>query len=154
MRSEYNSVSSRESRLAAISLRALDILLIKNPERTAIGLIFGLALQGAFNVFSPLFAKAGILLGPFDWWASICLGIALVHLPFIVWSVHHKPLISDELENLMELIESTNIGEAEKRSAYRRVVNKCIDQFALSSKPGKINEILGSEVEDVRSETE
>jgi hypothetical protein len=142
------------NKLSAAAIRALDTLLLKNPERTAIGMILGLSIQGAYEVFAPIIARSGIGLGPFDWWASVSLGVVLVHLPFIVWSVRHKPLISDELESLIQLIESTNIGEIEKRSAYRKVVNKCIDQFSLSAKPGTIREIVTTEAEGIQKQPE
>lgn len=135
-------------RSSAVVLRALDTLLIKNPERSAIGVVLGLAIQGMAEVCSPLLARSGFDLGRLEWWGAISLGLVLVHAPFVIWSMRHRPLISDELESLIELIESTNIGESERRVAYRRVVNKCIDQFSLASKPGTISGIVAGEVEE------
>jgi hypothetical protein len=77
-----------------------------------------------------------------EWWECLTLGIVIVHLPFLLWSIRHKPLISDELENLLQLIESSNIGELEKRQAYRRVVNKCIDEFSLTAKSGGVESVI------------
>ena len=54
----------------------------------------------------------------------------------------HKPVVSDELENLVHLIESTNIGELEKRQAYRKLVNKCIDEFSVSTKSRALDSVI------------
>lgn len=147
-------ISEGKNRLTAVTLRVLDALLVRNPERTATGLTFGLSIQGLFELLKPILIQSGFNLGPFDWWASISLGIALVNIPSILWSVSHKPLVSDEVENIIELIETTNLGEIEKRIAYRRLVNKCIDQFTLSGKPGKIADTLAAETEDIRNQAE
>lgn len=45
-------------------------------------------------------------------------------------------------------------GELEKRSAYRRVVNKCIDEFSLSAKSGTIKQVVTTEIEDIKAKTE
>jgi len=142
------------NRATAVLLRVVDILLIRNPERTAIGVLLGLAIQGIFDVLFPLLVQHGVSIGRMDWWASISCGVVFVHLPFIVWSISHRPLVNDELEGIIQLVESTNIGELEKRSAYRQVVNKCIEQFSLSGKPRPISEILAEEFERRRERTE
>jgi len=138
-------MNTATDKLSAALLRLLDALILRNPERTAIGGMLGLSLHGLFTVLQPLLSTKGIILGPVEWWASLSFGVVLVHFPFVISSMRRKPLISDELENLIKLIESTNIGELEKRSAYRRVVNKCIEEFSLSSPPGTVQQILGKE---------
>jgi hypothetical protein len=150
-----NDVTSGEGtrRASAAALRALDALLIRNPERTAVGVAIGFGIDGILNVAQPLAISKGFDLSRFDWWASVCLGLVLVHLPFVVWSIRHRPLISDELESLIKLIERTNIGDLEKRAAYRRVVNKCIDEFSLASKPGAIKNVIEAELEGARDQS-
>jgi hypothetical protein len=154
MMAHYDPANKGGNRAAAAVLRVVDILLIRNPERTAIGVLLGLAIQGIFDVVSPLLIHNGISIGRLDWWASISCGIVVVHLPFIVWSISHRPLVNDELEGIIRLVESTNIGELEKRSAYRQVVNKCIEQFSLSGKPRPISEILAEEFKRGRERAE
>jgi hypothetical protein len=141
------TTSEGVKKASAVALRILDALLVRNPERTAVGVAIGFGIDGVLGVFQPLMVSRGLDLSRFEWWASVCLGLVLVHLPFVVWSVRHKPLISDELESLIKLIERTNIGELEKRTAYRRVVNKCIDEFSLRSKPATIKRIVEAELE-------
>lgn len=138
---------SAVDKASAVATRLLDALVLRNPERTAVGGMLGLSLYGLFGILRPLLAQEGVSLGEIDWWVSMCFGVVIVHLPFVVWSVRRRPLISDELESLMELIESTNIGEAEKRSSYRKVVNKCIEEFSLSMPRGTIRHLLVKEVE-------
>jgi hypothetical protein len=148
------ALSQAGNKASATALRLLDALLFRNPERTAIGVAVGLAIDGIVGVFWPLLASKGIHLGRPDWWASVSIGLVLVHLPFVIWPIRNKPLINDELESLMQLIESTNIGELEKQAAYRKLVNKCIDDFSLSASPGKIKSDPRSEVEAVPGHTE
>jgi hypothetical protein len=126
--------SNSTTRASGILLRAFDILLLKNPERTALGVMLGFSLDGLVSLFEPTLMDHHITLGHIGWWCYLSLGLVTVHLPFIFWSVRHKPVISDEIEGLIGLIEATNIGELEKRQAYRKVVNKCIDEFSLSSR--------------------
>lgn len=154
MSQQSASSSGSLDKAPAAALRVLDALLIRNPERTAVGAALGFGIHGVLGVFQPLLAGRGVDLGRLDWWASICIGVVFMHLPLIFWSVRHKPLISDELENLIELIESTNIGELEKRAAYRKVVNKCIEEFSLTAKPGAIRSIVVGELEAVHDRTE
>jgi hypothetical protein len=143
-----------KDKVSAAALRLLDALLVRNPERTAIGVAVGLGLHGILGICQPLVASTGVDLGKLEWWASVSIGLVLVHLPFVIWSVRHRPLISDELESLIELIESTNIGEVEKRVAYRKVVNKCIDEFSLSARPGTIKNVMTKEIEGLEQRAE
>ena len=148
------TMSNAIDKVSAAALRLLDALLLRNPERTAIGGMLGLSLHGLFGILRPLLSEKGIVIGQVDWWASLSLGIVIVHLPFLIWSIRRRPLISDELESLIKLIESTNIGEQEKRSAYRKVVNKCIEEFSLSSRPGTIQRVLEKEAEQDTSKAD
>ena len=134
-------------RLSAVAFRLLDALILRNPERTAIGGMLGLSLYGLFGIIRSLLLSKGIDLRNIEWWAFISFGIVIVHLPFIIWSVRKRPIISDELDNLITLVESTNIGELERRMAYRKIVNKCIEEFSLSARPGVIQQVIAEEVE-------
>jgi len=126
-------IPNSKSRATGIFLRTVDILLLKNPERTALGVMLGFSMDGLLRLFEPTLAYHHITLGHAGWWCFLSLGIVVVHLPFILWSVRHRPRLTDEIEGLIGLIEATNIGDLEKRQAYRLVVNKCIDQFSLAS---------------------
>lgn len=148
------TTSPFKDKVSAAALRLLDALLVRNPERTAIGVAVGLGLHGILGICQPLVVATGVDLSKLEWWESGSIGLVLVHLPFVIWSVRHKPLISDELESLIELIESTNIGEMEKRVAYRKVVNKCIDEFSLSAQRGTIKNIVTEEMRDLEQRAE
>jgi len=141
-----SAIGDGPNRVSAIALRVLDALLLRNPERTAIGVTLGLAIQGVLGAFRPLLMVKGLDLGALDPVACISVGVVVVHLPLLIWSVQHRPLISDELESLIKLVESTNIGEAERRAAYREIVNKCIAEFSLSARPGLIKGIVRDEI--------
>lgn len=133
MRAGEITSSPSKSKAYGIALRALDTLLLKNPERTALGIMFGFSLNGTLSLLDPVLQAHHIQIGHPGWWSFVCIGTICVHLPFVFWSVRHRPAISDEIEGLITLIEATNIGELEKRQAYRRVVNKCIDNFSIGS---------------------
>ena len=137
---ESNTKTSHK--ISAIALRALDVLLLRNPERTALGVMLGFTCHGALNLLGPALALHHISVSNIEWWECLTFGIVIVHLPFLLWSIRHKPLISDELESLLQLIELSNIGELEKRQAYRRLVNKCIEEFSLSSKSGAVELVI------------
>ena len=147
-------MSSNSDKTTLVLIRFLDALLFRNPERTAVGVMLGFALYGIHQILLPALSSRGIVLGNPSWWAAISIGVVLVHLPFVVWSIRNKPLINDEVESLIKLIESTNIGEIERRSAYRRVVNKCIEEFSLSAGPGGIKEIIKQEIDESVSSAE
>lgn len=154
MSDDSKATTESTKRASAGALRLLDVLFLRNPERTAVGATLGFALHGAFGVFQPLISAKGFPLGDWEWWASMSTGVVLVHLPFILWSVRTRPLISDELDALIELIESTNIGALEKRTAYRRVVNKCIEEFSLSVPPGQTRAVLLNELKAAEDQTD
>ncbi len=139
-------------KVSSATIRLLDALILRNPERTAIGGTLGFAIHGLLGIIRPALTAKGVILGEVEWWASLCIGVAFVHIPFILAAIRRKPLINDELEGLIKLIESTNIGELEKRMAYRKVVNKCIDEFSLNARNGSLKEILENEIAQVSDE--
>jgi hypothetical protein len=148
------TISEDANKVTGVAYRLLDALILRNPERTAIGVALGVALYGVLNVVQPALVGHGMDLARLDWVASACIGLVIVHLPFVIWSVRHRPVISDELEDLIQLIESTNVGQLERRMAYRKLINKCIDELSLSARPGTMRGEIRSEIDEIRSETE
>lgn len=144
-------VSDTWDKVSMVFLRLMDTLLLRNPERTAVGGMLGLTIHGIVTALRPAMASRG--LGSIEWWASLSVGIVIVHLPFVVSSVRRKPLINDEVEGLIKLIESTNMSESEKRAAYREVVNKCIAEFSLSGTE-RIRRVIKSETHKRRRTVE
>jgi hypothetical protein len=147
------SPPSSSQKITAVALRALDALLLRNPERTALGVMLGFTCHGALSLFAPALALHHMPVNIVEWWECLTFGVVIVHLPFILWSVRHKPLISDELETLLQLIEFSNIGELEKRQAYRRVVNKCIEEFSLSTKSRGVESAIAQATRDAKRRT-
>jgi hypothetical protein len=151
--SNLGSPRSSSHKISAVALRALDALLLRNPERTALGVMLGFTCHGALSLIAPALALRHMPVNNVEWWECLTFGVVIVHLPFLLWSVRHKPLISDELESLFQLIESSNIGELEKRQAYRRVVNKCIEEFSLSTRSGGVESAIAQATRDAKRRT-
>lgn len=121
-----------EEKLSRIILKAINILLIKYPERTGYGILLGSVLYFFTRLFSPLLKnKSFIDIEAAPFWGWIPLGIILTHFPFVIWSFFHKSKIDDNIDSIISVIEKSNTTEIEKRQLFRKLINKCVSNVIL-----------------------
>ena len=117
-----------------VALKAVSVLLLKNPERTVLGGVLGLALSFLFKLFSPALKSVSMIniqeASDYGWMA---IGIILLYLPIIYDKLTKRPKINDEIDQVICLIEESNFSEPEKRNMYRELVNNILSTVSLQS---------------------
>jgi hypothetical protein len=124
---------------AALWVRtATDILLVKNPHGTSVGIIFGVAFHGILIFISPIvwIAQAAIKAG-FNIVYSICGGMLIFNAkPFLS---RHKP--PKEIEEAISFIgqqkKERRITDQQAKSAYAGLVTKYVESIQLNEKVQK-----------------
>jgi hypothetical protein len=113
--------------------KAIDIIFVKYPTRTSLGVILGGFCDFLVQFFSPTlksityFNFAG---SPrWGWWL---LGILLLHIPTIISSFRRKLVGNDAIDQLLELIERGDFTKTEKRRQYRKLIEKVSNNVALN----------------------
>lgn len=128
-------MTERTDRVSRHLLRYIDILMLRNPERTVLGILLGVVLSFLFKLFEPFLEKMDFLsLAKVQLWEYVSFGVLVIHLPYVLWSIIRKPSINDEVDEVIRLIERSNFIEKEKRQMYRNLVNKCINNLSMEKK--------------------
>lgn len=116
-----------------VAYQALDVLFLKHPVRTSIGVIFGLSLAMLSALFSPALHRLSYLdVSKVKDWQWIAPGILLAHLPTAYSLFFSKPLINESISDACLLIERGNFSTLEKKAKFRELFSKVIEQAALS----------------------
>ncbi len=109
--------------------RGVDILFIKHPTRTSLGVIFGFILDGLINLFFPVLDKSSIIaITHIRLWHSIAAGICLLHSPSFFRFIFRKPIGPESIDEIIEIINATNLTEIEKREKFEKVIDKVIEK--------------------------
>jgi hypothetical protein len=118
--------------LTSIASRVLDILLMKYPTRTGLGLVLGGFFSFAVQLFAPALRSIKFMdFAGSPWWGWLSLGVIVMHVPTAVSAFRQKPIGNDAIDQAMELIERGNFSAAEKRRQYRQLVEKVANAAAL-----------------------
>lgn len=121
-----------EDKITRLVLSSVDILLLKNPERTILGTFLGLVFAFLSRLFRPAIKQIEFIdLSAAPIWGWIPLGIILIHLPMVFWGIFHRPAVNDEIDEILKLIEKGQFSKIEKRQIYRNLVNHCVSNMAL-----------------------
>ncbi|MFH2126788.1 MAG: hypothetical protein ABIK12_09740 [Pseudomonadota bacterium] len=116
-------------------LSCIDFLLLRNPEKTILGIMLGLVCFFLTVIFKPVIINFHWLnLKDAPGWGWIPLGITAVNLPSILCSLFKKPLYSEEVDEISRVIDKGDFSEAERRQIYRRLVGECIKNITLNKK--------------------
>lgn len=136
-------MTENEEESSAIILRAIDVILIKNPERTALGVLFGAVLIFLSSLFSPVLKEIKIIdISSAPKWGWIAIGILLSHFRIFLRKLFRKTVIDDEIDKILMLIGEGNFSKVEKRQLYRKVVNQFLVSLRLDKDfRGKIDTI-------------
>lgn len=125
-------MTPKEDNISRKVLYYVDVLMLKNPERTVLGFLLGLVLSFLSQLLKPALLKIeAISLTNIQPWEYIPVGVIIVHLPYILWSMFRKPFFNDEVDEVIRLVEHSNFSDKEKRNIYRNLVNKCTENLFL-----------------------
>ncbi len=109
--------------------KAMDILFIKQPVRTSLGVIFGIFLDFLVNLFFPYFEKISIIsIQRIRLWHLVATGITFLHLPSFFQYIYRKPIGTEKIDEVIQLIEAGNFSEIEKRQKYRQLIEKVLEK--------------------------
>ncbi|GGX76878.1 hypothetical protein GJV26_16950 [Massilia dura] len=112
--------------------RALDIIFVKYPARTSLGVTLGFATKFLVILLSAFVAvPQQILESSILGWGSI--GIVLLHIQTIRALARKAPLGDEALETAITLIESGNFSASERRQHYRNLIERVSKTVALNA---------------------
>ncbi len=90
--------------------RAIDVLLLPHPQRTALGVIVGLSINIIEKLLFPfLKGITWINFSEISQWEYIILGIALLHLPTIKMLFQQKPELPEKYESAIAMIRRAGV---------------------------------------------
>jgi len=125
-------MTSSEEKINHVLLKFINILFLKNPERTVLGLLLGVVFSFLSKLFSPFlktFNTIDINEAPDLGW--VALGIVIINLPVIFANMVSRPKINEEIDSVTKLIEQGNFSDIEKRKLYRDLVCKVLAKVTL-----------------------
>lgn len=99
--------------------KVLEFLLLKNPERTSLGALFGVILYEVSKYFFAI-----------SWYATIATGILSTNMPTYFSYFKRKPSGKEEIDDILQMIENSNLTKAEKRQRYRNLIDKVIAEIS------------------------
>jgi hypothetical protein len=119
-------------RLTIAISRVFDILLMKYPTRTGLGLVLGSCLTVAVQLFEPgLSVIKSMNFKVVPWYGWLPVGLFTMHIPTVISTFRQKSIGNDPIDQAMELIERGNFSAAEKRRQYRMLVEKVANDAVL-----------------------
>jgi hypothetical protein len=113
--------------------RALDIIFVKYPARTGLGVILGCTISFLVRLLEPTLRT--ITFADFagaPWWGWLPLGIFLMHLPTVASMFRQRLIGDDSIDQALELIERGDFTRAERRQHYRNLIERVASGVALS----------------------
>lgn len=103
--------------------RAIDIILVKYPARTSLGVVFGGVLHFLVQLFAPsLSSFKSVDFANSPLWGWLLVGILLMHIPTVISSLRQKQIGDEKIDQALELIERGDFTKAEKRQQYPKLI--------------------------------
>lgn len=113
--------------------RALDIIFVKYPARTGLGIILGEFIYFAAVLFGPALRQlwfVDITGAPVIGW--LCGGTLIMHIPTII-SIFRQPSIGNNaIDQALDLVERGKFTHAEKRQHYRNIIERFTSSAAFN----------------------
>jgi hypothetical protein len=123
--------------LTRLSKQVLDILLLSNPFRTSMGLLFGVILWGFMPAFSPVIKEVTRLdfssVHPVAW---VCFGVFTINLKALLFK-RKIPRRAEETLALIEEARKAGISDLEIKQKYKFLIQKYADNVGLNQKTQK-----------------
>ncbi|MGB5684380.1 MAG: hypothetical protein WBM35_01110 [Candidatus Electrothrix sp.] len=112
--------------------RTIDIIFVKYPTRTSLGIALGGFFDFLIQLFAPtLRAIEFIELTNSPRWGWWLLGTLVMHAPTIISSFRQELIGDDKIDQALELIERGNFTKAEKRKQYQYLIEQVASNVAL-----------------------
>ena len=127
-------------KITAFLYKAINILLIRNPERTAYGIVLGFVLIGAKEALVHLTTgKVMNAIQSINYLSIFCFGILLVRADIILKRQPVDKEIITKFNTIKTTINEANFSEAEKRRLYREFIQRVYKEIEIkpSSSKGK-----------------
>ncbi len=121
--------------ITALISRSIDIIFVKAPLRTGLGIFIGGTLKFISILFGPVLEKTKLIDvhdAPLYGWVS--LGILICHLGTL-WHLFSSETIGDEsIDQAIQLIERGTFSKVERRQQYRNLIARVLKNLSLEEK--------------------
>lgn len=117
--------------------RALDILLLGYPLRTAFGLMIGTLLGVILHIFTPFLQVKGFVVDGIYILGCYIVGILVMHIKTII-EVYNGDAISERFGNTLRIIDKRMDLTDEQKRYYR---NKLLSQHISSLSDKQMKEV-------------
>jgi hypothetical protein len=122
-------------RLTCFIDRALDLVLVRYPARTGLGVALGCTLSFLAHLLEPSLKRFSFAdFATLPWWAWLAPGILIMHFPTMALLFKQKSIGNDQIDLALELIARGNFSPAERRQHYRRLIHRVVDNTVLAQK--------------------
>ncbi|PFA02701.1 hypothetical protein [Bacillus cereus] len=127
-------------KISAYLYKSIDIMLLRQPEKTAYGIVLGIVLIGVKNVAAELTTgniKSAIY--NFNTISVFCLGIILVRIDILFKREPLKKDVIIKLNTLKAIIKEGNFTQKEQRELYRNLIQNISSDLDLGENKKKGN---------------
>src|SRR5262245_23744705 len=101
---------------------ALDMLFLKNPTRSSLGVLLGVLCNTFTQIFAPFLKEIQIVdLSTIAWWQYIVLGLGLMYLPLMVRYLFRVGGLGEDVEIALAIIrkaEHSGLPKTAVRQLY------------------------------------
>ncbi|PGX43500.1 hypothetical protein COE67_06570 [Priestia megaterium] len=133
-------------KLTAFLYKAINILLIKNPERTAYGVVLGFVLIGAKEALVHLTTgKVMDAIQSINYVSIFCFGILLVRADIILKRNPVDKEVLIKFTTLKMTVNEANFSEVEQRKIYRDFIQRVYKDVEIKSSSSKGKSKTGTE---------
>lgn len=111
---------------------ALDFIFLKQPTRTGLGFIFGLATRSILKIVAVWITGIQTILFVMSNWDFGLLGIVIFHIPTVkdlLWGRHN--LLTENEEKALTLIDTSNLTDFQKQEMRLKLVEKVLERADL-----------------------
>lgn len=104
-----------------------DILFVKNPMGTSLGIFFGIILQGLISLFETFYQiNNKFISDKFGALYTIALGIFAFNIKPYLTRNKVSPQILEAIDHIDKLYRKGEITKIEKKSYYRQLINATV----------------------------
>ncbi|WIX26114.1 hypothetical protein [Xanthomonas arboricola] len=138
-----------EDQLTRQLSKALDILCLAHPVRTALGVVTGCFFKLLVTLFEPALSKIEYLdFAGVHWSLWVILGIFLCHLPLITHFLLHRPVGNESVDRAFDAVEQSKLPEWQKSSLRLQIVTKYVDAVKLSKEADSTVNAIVKEIDN------
>lgn len=110
--------------------RAIDILLLHSPLKTALGILIGYLFGQGVNLFRPTLVQIHTIdINAVPFYTYTILGIVLMHIGTIKRLRNNESVLPEKLQQALDLIDRTVMTPEQKQILYKRVVEAVLNEL-------------------------